>query len=174
MEESLANLKSTIEGGRAVRETVYMPKGYPLRSSIRHWPGKIDLTEVVYPSYLKKKKNYISGQWKQAQASVLGEGSVLRTVAKYLSYLKHQGFNQKLWDTQRNRKAGPIKRTKKADIWNCCWRGPDGRFSRQRFPSSYYKHVHTPKGNCLKNERRTSLVVQGLRIYLPMQGLFNR
>ena len=36
MEESLANLKSTIEGGRAVRETVYMPKGYPLRSSIRH------------------------------------------------------------------------------------------------------------------------------------------
>ena len=110
MEESLANLKSTIEGGRAVRETVYMPKGYPLRSSIRHWPGKIDLTEVVYPSYLKKKKNYISGQWKQAQASVLGEGSVLRTAAKYLSYLKHQGFNQKLWDTQRNIKVWPKHR----------------------------------------------------------------
>lgn len=36
MKESLANPKSTMQRGKAVRELVYMPKGYPLRSSIRH------------------------------------------------------------------------------------------------------------------------------------------
>lgn len=36
VKESLANPKSTMERGKVVREIVYMPKGYPLRSSIRH------------------------------------------------------------------------------------------------------------------------------------------